>query len=211
MNGIAFKADMVRAIQEARKSQTRRLAPTFTDEHGWAGFPNMGYLPVKADGSPACTPRYSVGGVLWVKEPLYRKDDFVYRAADNTKVKMGEGDRYYREFRPTWPWKPSRLGAMYCPRWASRITIKITDVRVERLQDISEEDAVAEGFPAHLYSAADMAERDQRFAELNAITKTVPACPAVAWYRGMWFKINDKKAPWESNPWVWVYVFEVQK
>lgn len=196
MKGIAFKADMVRAIQEARKSQTRRLALTFTDEHGWA----------------ACTTRYSVGEVLWVKEPLYRKDDFVYRAADNTKVKMGEGDRYYREFSPTWPWKNARMGAMYCPRWASRITIKITGVRVERLQDISEDDAKEEGAAFVCSLCNQDLDTDEGGAVHWACDDLDDRSASHKYgYECLWDSINGKKSPWSSNPWVWVYVFEVQR
>lgn len=75
-------------------------------------------------------------------------------------------------------WRPS----IHMPRWASRITLQITGVRVERLHDISEADAAAEG------------------------VHTDPACPAYDMYQALWEQINGP-ASWEENPWVWVVEF----
>jgi hypothetical protein len=77
------------------------------------------------------------------------------------------------------------------PRWASRIALEITNVRVERLQDISEEDAQAEGVPKSITQyglTIDYENYREPFIEL-------------------WDKINGKKHPWASNPWVWVVEF----
>jgi hypothetical protein len=78
------------------------------------------------------------------------------------------------------------------PRWASRITLRITDIRVERLQDISEDDARAEGCP---YSA----EWAGRFVDRDETAKT--------WFKSLWNKINGPGA-WDENPWVWAISFE---
>jgi hypothetical protein len=85
-------------------------------------------------------------------------------------------------------WRPS----IYMPRWASRITLEITSVRVERLGDISEDDARAEG------------------------VAPVPFCKAgrrdglehVEAFENLWDRINGKRASWASNPWVWVVAFQ---
>ena len=75
------------------------------------------------------------------------------------------------------------------PRWASRITLRITDVRVERLQNISEDDARAEGWP-------------------GPITETgFPIAAPLAWFANVWTSINGPGA-WDDNPWVWVIEFE---
>jgi hypothetical protein len=90
-------------------------------------------------------------------------------------------------------WRPS----IHMPRWASRLTLNVTGVRAERLQDISEEDAKAEGiFYRHgagwFYSLDSLAYGSARKA-----------------FFALWDSINADKHPWESNPWVWVYEFEV--
>jgi len=78
------------------------------------------------------------------------------------------------------------------PRWASRITLEITNIRVERLQDISPEDAVNEG--AEYMPAADL--RKERLTVSQIV------------FAGFWDKLNTKRGySWESNPWVWVIEF----
>jgi hypothetical protein len=90
-------------------------------------------------------------------------------------------------------WKPS----IFMPRWASRITLEITDVRVERLQDISEADAIAEGMYTN--------EAAIKKLGLPADIKLTGSC--VDKYRIVWESINGKKYPWSTNPWVWVVEF----
>jgi len=85
-------------------------------------------------------------------------------------------------------WRP----AIFMPQWASRITLELTDVRVERLQEITEEDAIAEGFMA-----------------MPGITSggSVGLMSARACFKECWDALNGKKYPWSSNPWVWVLSF----
>lgn len=111
------------------------------------------------------------------------------------------------------PWKPS----IHMPRWASRIELEITGVRVERLQDISEEDARAEGVEMATVNAASPLH-----SEIKFITPGVPMVSAAGdkddyapahnsareAFACLWDSINGKKHPWESNPWVWVIEFE---
>jgi hypothetical protein len=78
------------------------------------------------------------------------------------------------------------------PRWASRITLEITDVRVQRLQEISEEDAEAEG----VYSWSEMGPLD------------ICARPLFA---SLWDSLNGKRAPWASNPFIWALTFRRAK
>lgn len=98
-------------------------------------------------------------------------------------------------------WRPS----IHMPRWASRITLKVTDVRVERVQDISEEDAIAEGItipPAHIgvdMSGMPIEHPDGHMGPVDIFAE-------------LWDSINAKRNggiySWESNPWVWVVEFE---
>ena len=122
------------------------------------------------------------GSILWVRETFVAlsKDNILYRA----------DDRYPDSITPL-KWKPS----IFMPRWASRITLEITGVRVERLQDISEEDALTEGCENYLCGGYDFSYHGYECK------------PAVANYRRLWDSINGKKYPWKSNPLVWVISF----
>ncbi len=112
--------------------------------------------------------------------------DIVYRECHH----RGEWDHYepdgagdFARTKIAPPWKPS----IHMPRWASRITLEIAEVRVQRLQDISEDDAIAEGCPAQPWYR-------------------VPAGP-VKWFSTLWNDINGDRGSWKSNPWVWSLTF----
>lgn len=200
---LLFNADMVRALLAGRKTQTRRVidAPNLlVDGNGiskkrWleAGFDlanawidngpspagNAGpYLKATCaeDTTHRLYPRMQPGHRIWVKETfeegLCTKSTLAYRATH----KPSDLDEGWDE--PI-KWKPS----IFMPRWASRITLEIVSVRPERLKDISEADAIAEG------------------AEYNYYTTAVDA------YRTIWEQINGTDS-WEANPWVWVIEFQ---
>lgn len=84
------------------------------------------------------------------------------------------------------------------PRWASRITLEITDVRVEQLHDISEEDAKAEGAWGGCTVCGD--------SESGDCIEHTPSY--IDGFAHMWESINGKKHPWASNPWVWCIEFK---
>jgi hypothetical protein len=98
------------------------------------------------------------------------------------------------------PWKPS----IHLPKYCSRIILQVTDVRAERLQDISEADAVAEGIEPCGPPFNDVKKWGWRFKDYIGNS----ACLPVASFRTLWDSINAKKCPWDSNPWVWVYSFK---
>lgn len=170
---------MVRALLAGTKTQTRRplRAGTWFDQlHGVirqapAGLACTGFAPVSC-------PYGQPGDRLWVREtwaktqPLglpWPETMVVYAAGDNRTDYGG-------------PWKPS----IHMPRWASRITLEITGVRVERLQSISEADATAEGTPNSLHLPGG------RFANEN--------------FAHLWEAINGPES-WAANPWVWAITF----
>ena len=105
--------------------------------------------------------------------------------------------------KPLSGWKPS----IFMPKEAARIFLKVTNVRVEKLQDISEEDAIAEGIAVSSKVGSD---GHYYYKDYNDTTDW----PEVGWmhastsFQTLWQSINAKKYPWESNPWVWVYDFE---
>jgi hypothetical protein len=202
---ILFSASMVKAILDDRKSQTRRLVTPGTSEIGsgpfaWSrldfsdAFVDPGgteifgpgpYLKVKRpddDTRHRVYPRYEVGMRLWVKETWAPADlrysivPIVYRADGDAQPCLDER------------WRPS----IFMRRPDSRITLEITKVRCERVQEISEEDARGEGV-LQTGGRADLKPEHFR--------------PARDLFRELWDKINRKRAPWSSNPWVWVLEF----
>lgn len=173
---ILFSASMVRAILDGRKTQTRRIvkdkAGAFTGDET-PGWWNMIKCP---HGAP--------GDRLWVKETV--------------RWTGGPRAEYVADGAPcvidTWPWKLNPLPSMYMPRGASRLTLEVTAVRCERLQDITEDDIVAEGCTVDVV------------AKMTGIPWSSLPTLHVAW-REAWDSINGKRAPWSNNPWVWAISF----
>jgi hypothetical protein len=171
---ILFSAPMVRALLSGRKTQTRRVAKARKEgDITWRTNPICPY------GQP--------GDVLWVKE---------------TWRPCSTGGAWYRATRlgdDPGPWRPS----IYMPRWASRITLRLTSVRVERLQAISEEDANAEGVD----------ELDGWMDEARLVAASVrlraPMEDARTWFAALWESIHGEFA-WDANPWVWVLGFKAE-
>lgn len=179
---ILFSGAMVRAILAGTKSQTRRvvkgialewLRPDgFTPE--FAAAPENGLCPYGAPGDR-----------LWVREAfIHEPADYCWEAS--VSIPCQPASTVYRadfpDSRPGEGWKPS----IHMPRNLSRITLEITGVRVERLQDISEADAIAEGI--------------ERPAD------GIPICNARQWYQVLWGQINGPDS-WGANPWVWCISF----
>jgi len=226
---ILFNGEMVRAILEGRKTQTRRpfkYQPTdcwrpdrfcvlheLKDGH----FPlrngepiPIGYGVVNEDGDVGyVSPFGNVGDHLWVRENFrYGTRDngqsVIVYAADGEVRELfasegGEGDlcktgRIINERVGTGPCRPS----IHMPRWASRITLKVTDIRVQRVQEISEEDAIAEGCSGS-FSPAYCAG-----GEIVGADGEYPSDE----FRKLWDSIYGT---WDANPWVWVATFEVAK
>lgn len=152
------------------------------------------------DGTSFFFPFYGTGQRLWVKELFkFNRGGPIYDAAGGLMDSMDDellyhADGPHRESK----WTSARL----MPRWASRITIEITGVRVERLQDISEDDCLAEGIAQVIY---DSLPRLQQCGEYDGIDVDL-----VGKYGTFWDSIHGPGA-WERNPWVWVIEFEQVK
>lgn len=196
---ILFSAPMVRAILAGTKTQTRRVvmgapedwapmqpqvfAPTLIDRHGdeQPGPDAYGAGNEEGDCWIRC-PYGQPGDLLWVRE-AWR----AFAAFNSRPPRDITSGPVWHEAQDQVPFHPTAYGklrpSIHMPRWASRITMEITGVRVERLQDISEADAVAEG------------------------VFTDPACPAYDAYRSLWESIHGPGS-WDANPWVWVIEFQ---
>ena len=165
MKPIIFSAPMVRA------GQTRRVVKGVFDdiwvktkhpyntEH-FIGVKNESTIEIKC-------PYGKPGDILWVRETFYKHRHIGMKFSDEYEALSDNVKPYYR-----------KCSAIFMSKWASRITLKISNVRVEQLQEISEKDAISEGILA------------------------------VASFADIWNSINGKKHSWASNPWVWVIDFE---
>ncbi len=207
---ILFSGEMVRAILEGHKTQTRRVVvPTQSkprvaplrmepwiidgeqqeDDYGapaWAGF----HPEYWGEAKWFTCPYGQVGDRLWVREtwrpcavPQCSDTAICVEYRESDYCKLGHLSTLNRT-----GWRPS----IFMPRWASRITLEITGVRVERVRDISHADALAEG-------VADADEGSNLIKGSYAITN----------FANLWYTINSKRGyGWDSNPYVWAVEFK---
>lgn len=226
---ILFSTEMVKAILEGRKTMTRRILklkhmdiayvgaihPDGSGK-GWIAWaPGKGvtaeYTKQAYPGNQgfAC-PHGAVGDVLWVRESFcYGSEDcyhgFFYRASDQVDFLEDEDGSIIlnKDGSERSPWKPS----IHMPKSACRIFLKIEDIRVERLQDISEADAIAEGIQPLLASTAQLIEYGQLYRDY---LKKPELFNEGLWpknsYRSLWIKINGADS-WQANPWIWCLSF----
>lgn len=190
---ILFSAAMVRAILNGTKTQTRRVAKLTANGHVKEPGGHRRWHTADFDARLAC-PYGQPGDLLWVREA------WAPHPLDGRFIFYRERVACEAGF-PVWsgPWKPG----IHMPRWASRITLKITGVRVERLQDISDADARAEG----IYTSAA-----RGIAGMDAVTRldgseviAMPGIPRMD-YCTLWEQINGAGS-WDANPLVWVIEF----
>ena len=195
---IIFSAPMVRALLDGRKTQTRRVlgnsgpgrgrSNIFSAQIGWSDSYVLD--PGNANWRERDTP-YAPGDRLWVREA------FSYELLDVDR----------NGFMPPWYWadgnpesgdftrpKPS----IHMPRWASRLTLLVTDVRVQRLQEISDDDARAEGV------------LPDGFEGYRGHEGTIGYPTAIWAFRHIWHTIHGPDA-WDANPWVAAISFTVHR
>lgn len=207
---ILFNTEMVQAIMEGRKTQTRRVAflndslrefHTQNYPEGWwyegRVFKNFEMF-IRNPHSPRC--KYKPGDILWVRETF-----------DNIPISPGGhfrfgGMYYYRadgDIRPE-GWKGNWHPSIHMPKEAARIFLRVKDVRVERLQDMTEEQAEKEGCSAGRFhiTCGPFGNRDEPPEEFDAVED----------FQRVWdstIKPADlDRCGWDANPWVWVIEFE---
>ena len=198
---ILFSTPMVQAILNGRKTQTRRIVkpqPESIDHAHHKIIPYNGSVEFLHN-SLKC-PYGKVGDVLWVRE-TYTKllpehfitSLYVYKADCDLGGEEARQD-YIKAGYP-YQWKPS----IFMPKEACRIRLEITDIRVERLQDISKEDAIAEGIDVKM-NGIHPNYRDYKYSD-SWLSNPYWS------YNTLWEKINGNGS-WEKNPWVWAITFE---
>ena len=188
---ILFSTPMVQAILEGHKTMTRRIIkpqPQPGERIGYYSTDNNPELDeyifcdtegVPTEDDPLKNPYGHIGDILWVRE------SFRYFGYDSSKMlvyKAGHNTINF-EAQHKESWKPS----IHMPKAACRIFLKITDIRVERLQDMSREDCKKEGVL--------LGNDNGKFSGWHDV------------FRDLWEKINGPDS-WNANPWVWVISFE---
>ncbi|SFI36241.1 hypothetical protein [Albimonas pacifica] len=226
---IIFSGPMVRALLEGRKIQTRRViklgrhlpgycGPKGAENDptcwGWEDTENGDWITLEKDpgqrlGWRDLRAAYRAGDRLWVKEAhniwnahgLHRDDGKRWGPWGGLPTQLSPDRTRIAYFREGFdrcdpgPWRSSR----FMPRWASRLTLTVTDVRVQRVQEITDADAVAEGV------------QGRAGADIDIDGFWWPGSP-VALFRTLWDSLNAKRGlGWEANPWVAALTFEVHR
>jgi len=206
MKPIIMSAESVRAILDGRKTQTRRVIkpqpePLLGDpstvvwphHHNRSVYGSNAAIAIfMARHSP-----YPIGSRLWVRETWTRArtwtgTPWIYKA-ELTAEEWARREEIAKRNPPDPSGYVLRWNSpIFMPRRASRITLEVTGVRTERVQDITYDDILAEGW-------------NSRTSE--PITDGTAGEDARAWYIALWDSINGKRYPWASNPWVWVVEF----
>lgn len=205
---ILFSGPMVHAILEGRKTQTRRLVKPQPITWDWPEMrerlKSQELLNTCPDGQP--------GDRLWVRESWMDADipegmmgaDQVVRGPVSNRMPRGWIRCAWHKGVPDplgWPVRRGWKSPIHMPRWASRITLEITGVRVERLQEISDEDAFAEGAMFHdgrgIGHSGWRHDNNHGFVYANASES----------FARLWQSIHGPGS-WDANPWVWVIEFK---
>lgn len=219
---ILLSGEMLRALLDGRKTQTRRVIKlrefgpsttpgydwTFRDHHAlWNDISNARLMELCPYGKP--------GDLLFVKERW--RPAIAHGCIENTcdcgdvivTYRADGSERFFSDYDdtipPEWTWPKAAdrgdVPSIHMPRWASRITLEVTEVRAQRVQEISEDDAVAEGAAHRIAPGGDLAGA---FEGIDA------PIGYRAHFRDLWDRINaDRGFPWESNPWTWAVSFRV--
>lgn len=204
MKPILFSTEMVKAILDGRKTVTRRLVKPTPPENArleLAGDKRHAMdLSIEIPGPDdhrIYTPQYLPGDVLYVRETFAcdgfdgEKDVYVYRADVDECDRVVWGDIEEGEWAPSsdYRWQPS----IHMPKEAARIFLRVTDLRVERLQEIG--NCIKEGIPPGTHATAHMNEMDERSAFAYLWNSTIKP-----------EKLSTYG--WDANPYVWVIEFE---
>ena len=194
---ILFNTEMVRAILDGRKSCTRRLVRFLPGENPqWTGYIRDGLMLYNGRNEPCITKApYQPGDILYVRETWCDDRQFTH---DSTP-----GRYFYKASESgNFKWKPS----IHMPKEAARIWLKVTDVRVERLQDITPKDAENEGVGNLFYE--DIGYSEKNYGTEVDLEHGI-AKEQFAWLWESTIKKSDiDRYGWNVNPWVWVISFE---
>lgn len=212
-HGLMFKGPLVNAIREGRKTQTRRVIDRIYPYPGfWLEQDAVDGLWYDGnnDVRRAVRQPYRVGERIWVRETFrvvgrdrgcgwegcleYRSDHKSYTF--ETKAEAEDAHAIWSKRGRGRNWIPS----MSMPKWACRLWLDITAVRVERLQDITEADAIAEGFRW---------DQEPALYENGEMSRTLNDVPPQIGFSRFWDTLATTGTRWDDNPWVAAYTFRV--
>ena len=184
---ILFSTNMVQALLDGRKTQTRRvIKPQYAEKSDGTKIPLDEFA--KEFDLKYFAP-YQSGDILWVRE-TWAECATIESFLTQTDLYAYKAD--YSITDVPWKWKPS----IHMPFTAARIFLRVTDVRAERLQDITDADAKKEGM---------LRGEEDYDCELAKVFPTA----SIAAFSRLWDSLNAKRGfAWDSNPFVWVYEFE---
>ena len=204
MKPILFKSEMIRAILDGSKSQTRRIIKNSIN-------PPIDYLSFldscfndkdfPIDSTIRVGSKYQIDDILYVRETFRPFSNITMRTEDVGIEYKADGQyiKWFAEVEDAYPvfdnkWKPS----IFLPKKFSRIFLKVVDIRLEKLNSISEKDAILEGvklFGLHAYTCYNHDDYSFPYAKDS--------------FHSLWDSINEKRGfSWKSNPWVFVYEFK---
>ncbi|MCQ4139205.1 hypothetical protein [Chryseobacterium sp. EO14] len=199
---ILFSTPMVQAIMEDRKTQTRRIVKS-KHESGMfrCGRDKAGNITEitsldwdhrpKNDSCNDIKPICNVGDILWVRETFHIAEENEFGIKYIYKADVLPNLLQFHEFKPS----------IFMPKDAARIFLEVTNIRVERLQDISEDDARDEGARKGIFRMGPNTERKEFQLEHNNHGSYIDG------FKFIWCNINGLEL-WEENPFVWVYEFK---
>ena len=183
---ILFNSLMVHALLDGRKTQTRRIVKDeLLQKYKDRESEIVDFMKVTMVDSK----KPKIGEILWVRESFIQKDNrIIYRSPVWSKNDLPDG----------YKWKPS----FFMPKSACRLFLKIMNIRLERLYDISEQDAINEGI---LSGASPYTYQKYRnYMQYGGHTELT----AKDSYKSLWINFNGQES-WDDNPFIWVYDFEV--
>lgn len=233
---ILFSTPMVQAILEGRKTQTRRIVPERWldayyeyDEYCSAVMPSDVHCVrfyEKQYFMEKC--KWQVGGLLWVRESHFRFGQWRKNGLTKTgkqKWRFHPDKVFSSPYAPNFRYQDDppanvqknsqrvlgwyKRSSLFMPKEFARIWLEITNIKVERLQDISEEDAIAEGIQRLMASNAQLLEYGQLYKNYQSTLTGIfnDGLKPIGSFQSLWEKINGEES-WNANPFVWVIEFK---
>lgn len=197
---ILFNTEMVRAILDGRKDATRRIVKGFIPDDavwGYTAFTPKGYISCRGTFADGYGEKFfklpcEQGDILYVRETWHK---YTKRIGKGESCRLAEFYGYKASVANSEdaeePWKPS----IHMPKEAARIWLKVTHVRVERLQEITAESALAEGADKYIHTNGELDENMTITSFIGIWNSTIK-------------KSDIDRYGWDENPWVWVIEFE---